>query len=143
MSRWDAALRIRRSSGRTRSRSVAPRAASARTYAAVAADLGITAESLRTWGRKENEFQALPERREAGGSPAGELARLRAENARLLKAEKEWWPGVRAGAPDAVQVADRFPPWKNLSEAAHKTAVAHHGCPRQATRRIDLVKPRG
>jgi transposase len=27
-----------------------------RTYAAVAADLGITAESPRTWGRKENEF---------------------------------------------------------------------------------------
>ena len=42
-----------------------------RTYAAVAADLGITAESLRTWVRKENESQALPERREAGGSPAG------------------------------------------------------------------------
>ncbi|GHD47066.1 hypothetical protein GCM10010317_023440 [Streptomyces mirabilis] len=59
-------------------------------YAAVAADLGITAESLRTWVRKENESQALPERREAGGSPAEELARLRAENARLLKAEKEW-----------------------------------------------------
>lgn len=38
-----------------------------RTYAAVAADLGITAESLRTWVRKENESQALPERREAGG----------------------------------------------------------------------------
>jgi transposase len=56
----------------------------------VAADLGITAESLRTWVRKENESQALPERREAGGSPAAELARLRAENARLLKAEKEW-----------------------------------------------------
>lgn len=61
-----------------------------RTYAAVAADLGITAESLRTWVRKENESQALPERREADGSPAEELARLRAENARLLKAEKEW-----------------------------------------------------
>jgi transposase len=61
-----------------------------RTYAAVAADLGITAESLRTWVRKENESQALPEHREAGGSPAEELARLRAENARLLKAEKEW-----------------------------------------------------
>lgn len=60
-----------------------------RTYAAVAANLGITAESLRTWVRKENESQALPERREAGGSPAEELARLRVENARLLKAEKE------------------------------------------------------
>ena len=30
--------------------------------------------------------------REAGGSPAEELARLRAENARPLKAEKEWQP---------------------------------------------------
>lgn len=57
-----------------------------RTYAAVAADLGITAESLRTWVRKD-EAQAAPE----GGSvsTAEELARLRAENARLLKAEKE------------------------------------------------------
>lgn len=60
-----------------------------RTYAAVAANLGITAESLRAWVRKENESQALPECREAGGSPAEELARLRVENARLLKAEKE------------------------------------------------------
>ncbi|MFD7475769.1 hypothetical protein ACFV8Z_27335 [Streptomyces sp. NPDC059837] len=40
--------------------------------------------------RKENEPQALPERRESGGSPAEELARLRAENTRPLKAEKEW-----------------------------------------------------
>lgn len=54
-----------------------------RTYAAVATDLGITAESLRTWVRKENESQALPERREAGVRPAEELARLRAENAQL------------------------------------------------------------
>ncbi|WKX05973.1 transposase [Streptomyces sp. NL15-2K] len=57
-----------------------------RTYAA---DLGITDESLRTWVRKENESQALTERREAGGSPAEELVRLRAQNARLL-AETEW-----------------------------------------------------
>ncbi|MYQ82291.1 hypothetical protein GTY51_01110 [Streptomyces sp. SID4936] len=56
-----------------------------RTYAA---DLGITATYVRTWVRKENESQALPEHREAGGSPAGELAGLRAENTRLLKAEK-------------------------------------------------------
>lgn len=33
--------------------------------------------------------EALPERREADGSPAEEPARLRAKNARLLKAEKE------------------------------------------------------
>lgn len=55
----------------------------------MAADLGITAESLRTWVRKD-EAQAMPGRRDAGGSEAEELARLRAENARPLKAEKEW-----------------------------------------------------
>ncbi|PKT71387.1 hypothetical protein CW362_19540 [Streptomyces populi] len=60
-----------------------------RTYAAVAADLGITAESLRTWVRKDAS-QAAPEHRDVGGSAVEELARLRAENARLLKAEKEW-----------------------------------------------------
>jgi transposase len=60
-----------------------------RTYAAVAADLGITAESLRTWVRKD-EAQAVPEGRDGSVSAAEELARLRAENARLLKAEQEW-----------------------------------------------------
>ena len=64
-------------------------AAGKRTYAAVAADLGITAESLRTWVRKD-DAEAVPGRRAAGGSEAEEPARLRAENARLLKAEKEW-----------------------------------------------------
>jgi transposase len=55
----------------------------------VAADLGITAESLRTWVRKD-EAPAVPGRRDAGSSEVEELARLRAENARLLKAEQEW-----------------------------------------------------
>jgi transposase len=55
----------------------------------VAADLGITAESLRTWVRKD-EARAVPGRRDAGSSEVEELARLRAENARLLKAEQEW-----------------------------------------------------
>lgn len=64
-------------------------AAGKRTYAAMAADLGITAESLRTWVRKDDS-QAVPGRRDAGGSEAEEPARLRAENARLLKAEQEW-----------------------------------------------------
>lgn len=55
----------------------------------MAADLGITAESLRTWVRKD-EAQAAPESRDGGVNTALELARLRAENARLLKAEQEW-----------------------------------------------------
>ncbi|MBY8820131.1 IS3 family transposase [Streptomyces cinereoruber] len=70
-------------------------AAGKRTYAAVAADPGITAESLRTWVRKD-EARAVPGRRDAGGSEAEDLARLRAENARLLKAEK----GVALRAQD-------------------------------------------
>lgn len=55
----------------------------------MAADLGVTAESLRTWGRKD-EIQAVPEGRDGRVSAAEELARLRVENARLLKAEQEW-----------------------------------------------------
>ncbi|MGW2874806.1 IS3 family transposase [Streptomyces sp. NPDC001233] len=68
-----------------------------RTYAAVAAELGITGETLRTWVRKDTT-QHTSEHREdgAGHSPDEELARLRAENARLLKAEK----GVAGGARD-------------------------------------------
>ncbi|MFD5662181.1 IS3 family transposase [Streptomyces hirsutus] len=81
------------------------------TYAAVAADLGITAESLRTWVRKENESQTVPEHRDAGVSEAGELARLRAENARLLKAEK----GVAAGARDPAPGSRLFRPGGEVS----------------------------
>ncbi|MFC9489263.1 IS3 family transposase [Streptomyces hydrogenans] len=72
-------------------------AAGKRTYAAVAADLGITAESLRTWVRKD-EAQAVPGRRDTAGE-AEELARLRAENARLLKAEKGVAPRARDPSP--------------------------------------------
>lgn len=57
-------------------------AAGKRTYASVTADLGITAESLRTWVRKD-DAQAVPEGRDGGASAAEELARL-------LKAEQEW-----------------------------------------------------
>lgn len=47
-----------------------------RTYAAVAADLGITGETLRTWVRKDTA-QPAPERRDdgSGPDPADELAR--------------------------------------------------------------------
>lgn len=59
-----------------------------RTMKDVAADLGITRETLRLWVRAAEGGQAA-----AGGlgQPGSqeELARLRAENARLLKAEKE------------------------------------------------------
>ena len=63
-----------------------------RTYAAVAADLGISGETLRTWVRKDTAREGHPEaRRTAGGeTESDELARLRAENARLRGTEKEW-----------------------------------------------------
>ncbi|WP_111581400.1 MULTISPECIES: transposase [unclassified Streptomyces] len=75
-------------------------AAGKRTYSAVAADLGIMAESVRTWVRKDDS-QAVPGRREAGGSEAEEMARLRAENARPLKRRRNGNCSVRfcAGQP--------------------------------------------
>jgi len=59
-----------------------------RTMKDVAADPGITRETLRLWVRAADGGSQAP----AGGSGEhrDELARLRAENARLQKAEKEW-----------------------------------------------------
>ncbi|OIJ86104.1 hypothetical protein BIV25_42180 [Streptomyces sp. MUSC 14] len=55
------------------------------TFKDVATDLNVNPETLRTWVR-EAEGAAAPGPQHA----QAELARLRAENARLLKAGKEW-----------------------------------------------------
>ena len=64
--------------------------AGARTYSAVAADVGVTGETLRSWVRQADELAGRGERGQAVEAPGEELVRLRAENTRLRKAEAEW-----------------------------------------------------
>lgn len=56
-----------------------------RTYAA---DVGVTGETLRSWVRQADELAGRDEPAAEGRDE--ELARLRAENGRLRRAEKEW-----------------------------------------------------
>lgn len=58
--------------------------------AAVAAELGITGETLRTWVRKDNTDQQAPVTRNGSGpeNPTEELAQLRDENARMPRGRR-------------------------------------------------------
>ncbi|MGW2188405.1 transposase [Streptomyces sp. NPDC001667] len=113
---------FRRSSGRTPSRSIVPRPGK-RTYAAVASDLGITAESLRTWVRKD-EAEAAPGRRDPATNEAEELARLRTKE----RGAAEGGEGVAAGARGPASGSRLFRPGSGVKPRRWDFISGHRGC---------------
>ncbi|MEW2077279.1 IS3 family transposase [Streptomyces sp. NPDC013433] len=81
-------------------------AAGRRTYAAVAADVGVTGETLRSWVRQADEQAGRARGGEAVEGRDEELARLRAELGRLRKAEA----GMAVGAGDPAAGGPVFRP---------------------------------
>ncbi|WP_093802141.1 IS3 family transposase [Streptomyces sp. Wb2n-11] len=75
-----------------------------RTYAAVAADVGVTGETLRSWVRQADEHAGRARGEVPGENRDEELIRLRADLSRLRKAEK----GVAAGARDPAPGSGLF-----------------------------------
>jgi transposase len=72
-------------------RCIEPRPTGVRTYSAVAADVGVTGETLRSWVRQADEQAGRASSGEAASeSRDEEIVRLRAELGRLRKTEKEW-----------------------------------------------------
>lgn len=65
-------------------------AGGARTYSAVAADVGVTGETLRSWVRQADEQAGRARSGAAVEDRDEELSRLRAELGRLRRAEAEW-----------------------------------------------------
>ncbi|MFJ7272648.1 IS3 family transposase [Streptomyces sp. NPDC099050] len=91
-----------------------------RTFRNVAADLNVNPETLRTWVRDADGHPA------AAGAPQdteAELARLRAENTRLAKAEK----GRAARAGDPAPGSRLFRPGDEVKTAAWDFVSAHAG----------------
>ncbi|MGR8009318.1 IS3 family transposase [Streptomyces hypolithicus] len=89
-----------------------------RTFRDVAADLNVNPETLRTWVRDADDGPAA-----SGGSQdtEAELALLRAENARLAKAEK----GMAARAGDPATGSRLFCPGDEVKTAAWDFISAH------------------
>ncbi|WP_457511585.1 IS3 family transposase [Streptomyces sp. TE33382] len=91
-----------------------------RTFKDVAADLNVNPETLRTWVR---DADGRPVAAGASQDTEAELARLRAENARLAKAEK----GMAAGTRDPASGSGLFRPGDEVKTAAWDFVSTHAG----------------